>query len=191
MQNIRKRFNSKPHSRSHWCNAKKQERNDQHLLKSLRAIHLGDSNVRGTRGLVTLSGDNLVVVGTELQAKLGPGVEVVSSSDGTRRALVLANAPVLVEGSGTRDGGLVGADALVDIVNGAVGGDGAHVLETAAGVVGAVGLEDVVLDEGVLAPAVDGEVGVTLGRVGTLEVDFAGSTLGPTLTGNEVVALLP
>ena len=63
--------------------------------------------------------------------------------------------------------------------------------ETAAGVVGAVGLEDVVLDEGVLAPAVDGEVRVTLGRVGTLEVNVAGSSLGPTLAGNEVVALLP
>lgn len=161
------------------------------LWNRQRAIRLGDSDVSGTRGLVTLSGDDLVVVGSELQAKLGPGVEVVGSGDGTGRALVLADAPVLVEGSGTRDGGLVGADTLVDIVDRAVGGDGTHVLETAAGVVGAVGLEDVVLDEGVLAPAVDGEVRVTLRRVGTLEVDVAGGTLGPTLTGNEVVALLP
>jgi hypothetical protein len=161
------------------------------LEDSHRAIRLGDSNVSGTRGLVTLGGDDLVVVGTELQAKLSPGVEVVSSSNSTRRTLVLADAPVLVEGSGTGDGGLVGANALVDIVGGAVRGYGAHVLETAAGVVGAVGLENVVLDQGVLAPAVDGEVRVTLGRVGTLEVDVAGGTLGPTLASDEVVALLP
>jgi hypothetical protein len=130
-------------------------------------------------------------VSTELQAKLGPGVEVVGSSNGTRRTLVLTDAPVLVEGSGTRDRGLVSADTLVDIVDGAVSGDGAHVLKTAAGVVCAVGLEDVVLDEGVLAPAIDGEVRVTLGRVGSLEVDVAGRTLGPTLSGDEVVAVLP
>jgi hypothetical protein len=154
-------------------------------------IRLGDSDVSGTRGLVTLSGDDLVVVGTELQAKLGPGVEVVGSSNGTRRTLVLTDAPVLVEGSGTRDRGLVGADTLVDIVDGAISGDSTHVLEPAAGIVGAVGLEDVVLDEGVLAPAVDGEVRVTLGRVGALEVNFAGGTLGPTLASDEVVAFLP
>jgi hypothetical protein len=65
------------------------------------------------------------------------------------------------------------------------------VLETTAGVVGAVGFEDVVLDQGVLAPAVDGEVGVALRRVGTLEVDGAGGALGPSLAGDEVVAFLP
>jgi len=42
-------------------------------------------------------------VSTELHAKLSPSVEVVGSGDGTRRTLVLADAPVLVEGSGTRD----------------------------------------------------------------------------------------
>ena len=161
------------------------------MIRSQRATRLGNSDISRTRGLVTLSGDNLVVVSTELHAKLGPSVEVVGSGDGTRRTLVLADAPVLVEGSGTRNGGLVGANTLVDIVRGTVGGDGAHVLETAAGVVGAVGLEDVVLDEGVLAPAVDGEVRVTLRRVGTLEVDLAGGTLGPALAGHEVVAFLP
>jgi hypothetical protein len=156
-----------------------------------RAIRLGDSDVSGTGGLVTLSGDDLVVVGTELQAKLGPGVEVVGSSNGTRRTLVLTDAPVLVEGSGTRDRGLVSANTLVDIVDRTISGNGAHVLKTAAGVVGAVGLEDVVLDEGVLAPAVDGEIRVALGRVGALEVDVAGRALGPTLASDEVVAVLP
>jgi hypothetical protein len=130
-------------------------------------------------------------VSTKLQAKLSPSIEVVSSSNSTRRTLVLANTPVLVESSGTRDGGLVCANALVDIVGRAVRGHGAHVLETTAGVVGAVGFEDVVLDQGVLAPAVDGEVGVALRRVGTLEVDGAGGALGPSLAGDEVVAFLP
>jgi hypothetical protein len=130
-------------------------------------------------------------VSPKLQAKLGPSIKVVSSSNSTRRTLVLANTPVLVEGSGTRDGRLVCANALVDIVGRAVRGHGAHVLETAAGVVGAVGFEDVVLDEGVLAPAVDGEVGVSLGGITALEIDGAGGALGPSLAGDEVVALLP
>ena len=64
-------------------------------------------------------------------------------------------------------------------------------LEAAAGIVGTVGLEDVVLDEGVLAPAVDGEVRVALGGVGSRVFDGAGGPLGPALAGNEVVALLP
>jgi hypothetical protein len=130
-------------------------------------------------------------VSPKLQAKLGPSIKVVSSSNSTRRTLVLANTPVLVEGSGTRDGRLVCANALVDIVGRAVRGHGAHVLETAAGVVGAVGFEDVVLDEGVLAPAVDREVGVSLWGVAAFEVDGAGGALGPSLAGDEVVAFLP
>lgn len=152
---------------------------------------LGDGDVGGAGGLVTLGGDNLVVVLAELHAQLGPGVEVVGGSDSSRGALVLADRPVLVEGGGTLDGRLLSADTLVDIVDGAVSGDGTHVGETAAGVVGAVGLEDVVLNQGVGAPSVDGEVRVALGRVATLEVDVAGRAGGPSLAGNEVVAVLP
>lgn len=90
--------------------------------------------------------------------------------DGAGRALVLTNRPVLLKGPGAVDGRLVGAGGLGNLVRGAVRGDGALVLRLRRRVVRAKVLDDVVLDERVAGPAVDGEVrvavGVVLARVG-------------------------
>jgi len=120
----------------------------------------------------------------------GPGVEVVGGGDGTSGALALADGPVLGEGGGTGDGRSVGAGVLVDVVGGAVGVDGSHV-GTGAWVVATEVLGDVVLNERTGGPSVDGEVGVAGGRPLTRVGDGAGGTGGPTLTGDEVVAVLP
>jgi hypothetical protein len=105
-------------------------------------------------------------VGTELHALGSPGVEVGLHVDGTGAALVLADRPVLVEGLSTVDGGLVDTLGLGDLVRGAIGGDGALDCGVGGGVVGAEVLNDVVLDQRVAGPAVDGEVGVALRVVG-------------------------
>jgi hypothetical protein len=55
---------------------------------------------------------------------------------------------------------------LGNLVRGAVDGDGALVLRLRGRVVRAEVLDDIVLDEGVAGPAVDGKVGVTVGVVG-------------------------
>lgn len=110
--------------------------------------------------LVALGSHDLVVVSTQVHAQLSPSIEVVGSGNSSSDSLVLANGPVLGEGSGSLDGSGVGAGSCVDIVDGSIGGDGALVRASTAGVVVAVGLDDVVLDQGVSGPAIDGEIAV-------------------------------
>lgn len=90
---------------------------------------------------------------------------MVPRCDGAADALGGTDGPVLLEGAGALDGGGVGAGGDVDVVGAPVGGDGAHAGGARGGVVGAVGLDDVVLYEGVGGPAVDGEVAVAVGAV--------------------------
>ena len=127
----------------------------------------------------------------QLETGTGPGVEVVAHGDGTTGALLLADRPVLVEGGGAIDGRLVVAGGLVDVVGGAVGGDGSETLGTGRRVVGAKVLDDVVLDERVAGPAVDGEVAVARGVEGARVGDGASGTGVPALATDKVANVLP
>lgn len=133
------------------------------------------SDARRSRALVTLGSNDLVVVVTQLHTLLGPSIEMVSSSDSTTNTLLRPDRPVLRESLGAVDGRLVDAGAGVDVVSAAVGVDGALELQVAAGVVGSVGVEDVVLDQRVAGPAVHAEVCITLGREGAAVLDRSGS----------------
>lgn len=133
-----------------------------------------DGDLSAAGGEVALGGDDLVVVLTELHALGSPGVEVGLHVDGAGAALVLADGPVLVEGLGAVDGGLVDTLGLGDLVGRAVGSDAALDGSLRGWVVGAEVLNDVVLDERVAGPAVDGEVGVAVGLVATGVGDGAG-----------------
>ena len=143
--------------------------------KDLHTIRLGDGDGSRTAALVALGGDNLVVVRAELEAGLGPGVEVGADVDGARGAVVLADGPELVKGAGAFDRGLVDAAGLGDGVGAAVLGDGAELAGLRRGVVVAERLDNVVLDQRVLGPPVDGQVAVALRAEGAREVDGAGS----------------
>ena len=99
---------------------------------------------------------------------------MVSSVNGTANALLRANAPVLGEGLGAVDRRGVDASSGVDLVLAAVGLHGALVSQLAGGVVGAVGVEDVVFDERRTGPAVDAEVGVAVGLEGAAVLDGSG-----------------
>lgn len=110
---------------------------------------LADSDVGGSAALVALGGDDLVVEFAQLEAGCGPGSEVVADGDGTAGALGAADGPELGEGGSPYDRGLVDALAGVDVVDGAVGSDGAEGLRAGGGVVVAKVLNDVVLDEGI------------------------------------------
>jgi hypothetical protein len=111
---------------------------------------------------VTLSSENLVVVGTELHAVLLPGLEVSTDVDATGGSVILADGPVLLEGLSTVDGGGVGTGLGEDVVGAAVNLDGALLLSTGGGVVVTELLDDVVLDQRVAGPSVDGEVAVAV-----------------------------
>ena len=139
-----------------------------------KQTRLGDGDGRGAAALVALGGDDLVVVGAELETGLGPGVEVGADVDRARRAVALADRPELVEGAGALDGGLVDTLRLGNGVGAAVLVDGAELGRLRRRVVVAEGLDDVVLDQRVLGPPVDGQVAVALRVELALEVDSAG-----------------
>lgn len=105
---------------------------------------------------------------------LGPGIKVRANVDTPTAPMVLAHRPVLVERSRPDDAGLVDARALGDGVGATVLGEGAEVGRARRGVVGAKGLDNVVLDQRVLGPAVDGQVAVARGVEATREVNGAG-----------------
>jgi hypothetical protein len=105
-----------------------------------------------------LGGESLVVVLAQVHAKLLPGVEVALGGDGAAAGpLALPVADVLGEGGSADDGRLVDLGVLPDVVDGAVAGDSAHLLSLSRARAVAGVLLDVVLDQGVLGPAVDGD----------------------------------
>jgi hypothetical protein len=85
-------------------------------------------------------------------------------------AVVGADRPVLLEGRGALDRGLVLARGLEERVGGAVDVGAADCAGGRGGVVAAEGLDDVELDEGGFGPAVEGEVPVA----GGLDVGVVG-----------------
>jgi hypothetical protein len=82
--------------------------------------------------------------------------------------------PILLKGPCSIDGGLVGTGGGGDVVGTAISLEAALALGSAAGVVGAVRLDHVVLHKRVAGPTVDGKVTVTLGVEGSAIVDRTG-----------------
>ena len=104
-------------------------------------IHLGDGDGGRSRAREGLNSHDLEVEVLVGEAMLGPGVEVVGGRDGSRGALALPDGPVLGEGAGAGDGGLVGARVGALHVGRAVRGDRAELRHAGgAGVEAAVGL---------------------------------------------------
>lgn len=123
--------------------------------------------------MISFRGYNLVVVGSQAHPKRRPGVEVVSGGNGTAGTLGSANGPVLVEGSGSRNGRLVDLLVGVDVVDRSVTGDSSLEGHAAAGVVFTVALHDVVLDKGAGGPTVHSKVRIARGAERSREVDVS------------------
>jgi len=92
----------------------------------------------------------------------------------------------LLEGSSTDDGWLVGTSGLVDVVDGTIAGYGSLLGGTTGWVVGSEVLDDVVLDQRVLGPSVDGKVAVTIWLVRTGVGDCASGSWVPSLSSYKV-----
>ena len=101
-------------------------------------------------------------------------------SDGAANSLAGADGPELLEGLGTVDGRLVVAGSLEDVVGAAVRLDLTLLLSSRSRVVGAVSLNNVVLDKGVAGPSVERDVRVDiLGVPGTAVGDYTGGSRVP------------
>ena len=117
---------------------------------------------------------------------------MAANGDLAADALLLADRPELVEGGGAINGRLVNALGLVDVVSAAIGGDGALLGRPATWVVGAEGLDDVVLDQRVDGPPVQREVRVGVGAVPSAVVHDGLVRAGvPALATNPIVYVVP
>ena len=145
----------------------------------------------------------------ELHSLGCPLVEMGLDVDGSAGALAAADTPVLLEGLGALDGRLVDTPALGDLVVASIDSERTLVSGLGRRIVVAEALNDVVLDQGVGGPAIDGEVGVAVWLVGTRVCDGPESTMldgqssllftqnslvvsgHPSLSTDEVTARLP
>ena len=89
-----------------------------------------------------------------------PCIKVVGRRDSAPNTVRGADGQVLRERLGAVDRRCIGAGDLVDVVRAAVARDRAHVGGSRARVVVTVGVHDVVFDQRISGPAVDGQVGV-------------------------------
>jgi len=146
-----------------------------HLVSAWNShLRSGNGVLGGAAGVAPALGrESLVVVLAEVHAELSPSIEVALGGDGSAAGtLLLPVADVLPEGRSTLDRRLVHLLVLPDVVGGAVAGDGTHLLalgraSTIAGV-----LLNVVLNQRVGGPAIDGdEDGSGLGSGLALEGD--------------------
>lgn len=139
---------------------------------------------------------------------------MVAGGDGTARPLAGPHRPILVEGRGALDAGLVDTLGAVDVVGAAITADRAEQRGSRRGVVRAIPphtlgpetqmgqgtqasedlpvvLNDVVLDQRVGGPSVHTQVSVS-GRVERARVvDGSGTTGVPALAGNKVATVGP
>ena len=138
-----------------------------------------------------LGGESLVVVLAEVQAELSPSVKVALGGDGAAAGpLVLPVGDVLPEGALALDAGLVDLLVLPDVVDAAVARDAADLLALGAARTVAGVLLDVVLDERVGGPAVDGDEDRAGGGLGlALELDVAVGARAPALADYEVAGV--
>lgn len=85
---------------------------------------------------------------------------MIASGNATTDALRGADGEVLLEGRRALDGGLVDLSVRVDVGGAAIARHGALVRRASGEVVGTVRFDDVVLDQRVGSPPVDGEVSI-------------------------------
>ena len=133
-----------------------------------------------------------VVVGTEVLSGLCPSIEVVLSRDVATNPLLGPDRSELGKRGSPQNRRLVDPLGLIDIICASVALDRPLLASAAGRVVRAVGLDDVVLDEGVLGPAVERDVAVDVGCVpGTVINDVLGATRVPALAGHKVADVAP
>lgn len=117
-----------------------------------------NGNTSATRALISLGRQDLIIMSAQSETVLLPGVEVVLNRDSTTDTLAGTDRPELLERCSANDGRLIRTCSLVNVVGTAVTGDLALLLSAGAGVVRAVRLDDVVFNQRVLGPAIDGHV---------------------------------
>jgi hypothetical protein len=126
-----------------------------------------NSNCCRTTAVITLRSHNLIIMRTQRHPKACPRIEVARRGDGAASPFAGADRPVLLECGSTYDGRLVCAGGGEDVVGAAVAGDGPFLRSGGRRIIGSVVFCDVVFNQGALGPAVDRQVAVAVGAVGS------------------------
>lgn len=117
---------------------------------------------------------------------------MVADGDLAADSLRLTDGPELVEGSSAIDGRLVHALGLVDVVSAAIRADGAFLGCPATWVVGAEGLDDVILDQRIDCPSVQCQIRVDVGAAPSSVIhDCLARARVPSFATNPVVHVAP
>lgn len=106
--------------------------------------------------MIPLSRQNLIIKAAQRHTRIRPRIEMRPRINTASNTLTASHTPVLLECRRAHDTRRIGPLRLVDIVGRAVGVHGSLVRLAATGVVGAVAVDDVVFDQRVACPAVDG-----------------------------------
>jgi len=129
---------------------------------------------------------------TQLLPHLSPRIKVVARGNRAANTLHLSDTPELLERLRAVDGRLVDPRCLVDVVCAAVRRDGTFLRGSRGWVVGAVGFDDVVLDERIACPAVERDVGVYVRGVPGTGVGYCATRAGvPAFAGDKVANVGP
>src|SRR6185503_9499087 len=123
-----------------------------------------DGEVRAPAALISLRGHDLVDVAPQIPAPAGPRVHVVAEGDGlvaSSGPLRSPHAPVLIEGSRAVDGRGIDALGPVQVVRATITGDGAD-RGSSRRPPAAPAVDDVVFDERVPRPSIQGQIGVAV-----------------------------
>ena len=137
-------------------------------------------NITRPTRLIPLTRHNLVIMARpQPHPRIRPRLEMRPDVHTAPRPLTPPYAPELLERLRSVDRRRIGAGALENIVHGPVDGDGPLVRGARGGVVGPEVLDDVVFDERVARPAVDGEVGVAVVLVAAGVLDYPEGGISP------------
>lgn len=142
-----------------------------HSLSHLTPTDIADGDVSIAGAEVSLGGDDLVVVVADGQALAPPRGEVAAGLDCAGGALVDPHGPELLEVPVAINAGGVIAPGRAEPIGATITSDGAEVGGARARVERAEVLDNIVLDEGVAHPAVNGEVAVAVGLVAARVAD--------------------
>lgn len=123
--------------------------------------NLTNSDISRTTAIISLSSNNHIIKRTKVHSKVIPSIKMISSSNSSLRTLILTNRPVLRKSGSTLNRRLIDSFTGVNVVNTSITGDGALLGCATGGVISSEVFDDVEFNQGVLGPAVDGEVAVS------------------------------
>src|SRR5690606_14596432 len=149
-------------------------------------------DIGATAALISFRGHDHVVVLAEIHSIRSPRIEMVPGGDGAADSLLLAYAPILVEGAAVADDARrVHTLRAIDVVRAAVARHSAHEAGSAGRAPRAPAIDDVVLDKRIGRPPIERQIRIAV-RVERAGIGHRATAARiPALTSDPVVDVAP